>query len=143
VPFDQRVLDALYPAASTEIARYYESEKTVKDSIRIVTFKKSMEFGRAFVEAGGLLGAGADPCCLSAIAGYGDQGNYERYDEAAANMVAARRSMRWGRADPPSSLALLEGGGSLRVVNSLRTAERVEPTRSHRICRGSRDRDSS
>jgi len=82
VPFDQRVLDALYPAASTQIARYYESGKTSNDSIRIAPFKKSMEFERAFVKAGGLLGAGADPCCLSAIAGYGDQRNYELLIEA-------------------------------------------------------------
>src|SRR5215831_10986274 len=75
VPFDQRVLDALYPAASTQIARYYESGKTARDSIHRVNFKKAMEFDRAFVKAGGLLGAGADPCCTSAIAGYGDQRN--------------------------------------------------------------------
>ena len=41
-----------------------------------------MEFERAFVKAGGLLGAGSDPCCLSSIAGYGDQRNYELLIEA-------------------------------------------------------------
>ena len=41
-----------------------------------------MEFDRAFVKAGGLLGAGSDPCCISAIAGYGDQRNYELLIEA-------------------------------------------------------------
>ena len=41
-----------------------------------------MAFERAFVKAGGLLGAGSDPCCLSAIAGYGDQRNYELLIEA-------------------------------------------------------------
>ena len=45
-------------------------------------FKKSMEFERAFVKAGGLLGAGSDPCCVSSIAGYGDQRNYELLVEA-------------------------------------------------------------
>jgi len=29
-----------------------------------------------------LLGAGSDPCCLSSIAGYGDQRNYELLNEA-------------------------------------------------------------
>ena len=82
VPFDQRVLDALYPTASAQVARYYESGKSAKDSIHVVTFKKSMQFERAFVKAGGLLGAGADPCCISAIAGYGDQRNYELLIEA-------------------------------------------------------------
>ncbi len=82
IPVDQRVLDALYPAMSAQIARFYESGKTAKDSIHRVTFKRSMEFERAFVKAGGLLGAGSDPCCLSAIAGYGDQRNYELLNEA-------------------------------------------------------------
>ena len=41
-----------------------------------------MAFERAFVKAGGLLGAGSDPCCISAIAGYGDQRNYELLIEA-------------------------------------------------------------
>src|SRR6185503_621703 len=41
-----------------------------------------MEFERAFYQAGGLLGAGSDPCCVSAIAGYGDQRNHELLVEA-------------------------------------------------------------
>ena len=41
-----------------------------------------MDFERAFVKAGGLLGAGSDPCCTSAIAGYGDQRNFELLVEA-------------------------------------------------------------
>jgi imidazolonepropionase-like amidohydrolase len=67
---------------SAQIAKFYETGKTAKDSIHRVTLKKSMEFERAFVKAGGLLGAGSDPCCLSAIAGYGDQRNYELLIEA-------------------------------------------------------------
>ena len=82
VPFDQRVLDALYPAASTQVAAYYAAGKTARDSIHRVTFKKAMQFDHDFAMAGGLLGAGADPCCASAIAGYGDQRNYELLIEA-------------------------------------------------------------
>ena len=41
-----------------------------------------MQFERDFVKAGGLLGAGSDPCCQSAIAGYGDQRNFELLIEA-------------------------------------------------------------
>ena len=41
-----------------------------------------MAFEREFVKAGGLLGAGSDPCCLSEVAGYGDQRNYELLVEA-------------------------------------------------------------
>ena len=82
VPFDQRVLDALYPEMSAQVARFYANGKTQNDRIHQVTFKKSMEFERAFVKAGGLLGAGSDPCCASAIAGYGDQRNLELLVEA-------------------------------------------------------------
>src|SRR5262249_42010194 len=64
------------------IARFYENGKTAKDSVQRAIFKKSMEFECAFVKAGGLLGAGSDPCCVSAIAGYGDQRNYELLVEA-------------------------------------------------------------
>jgi imidazolonepropionase-like amidohydrolase len=79
---DQRVLDALVPTLSAQVAQFYENGKTAKDSIHRATFKKSMEFERAFVKAGGLLGAGSDPCCLSSIAGYGDQRNFELLIEA-------------------------------------------------------------
>jgi len=82
VPFDQRVLDALAPQFQTGIANFYNNAKTAKDSMNRVTFKKAMEFDRAFAKAGGLLGAGSDPCCISAIAGYGDQRNYELLIEA-------------------------------------------------------------
>jgi imidazolonepropionase-like amidohydrolase len=82
VPFDQRVLDALYPDASQSVANFYASGKNANDAAQRATFKKSMEFERAFVKAGGLLGAGADPCCTSAIAGYGDQRNFELLVEA-------------------------------------------------------------
>jgi len=82
VPRDQRVLDAVYPAMSQGISRFYDSGKTAHDSVQRANFRKSMDFERAFVKAGGLLGAGSDPCCLSSIAGYGDQRNYELLVEA-------------------------------------------------------------
>ncbi len=82
VPFDQRVLDALYPDASKQVAAYYERGKTANDSLARLRYRKHMQFERDFVKAGGLLGAGSDPCCGSAIAGYGDQRNYELLIEA-------------------------------------------------------------
>jgi hypothetical protein len=82
VPFDQRVLDAVYPDIAKQISAFYERGKTAKDSVEVAAFKKSMAFERAFVKAGGLLGAGSDPCCLSSIAGYGDQRNFELLNEA-------------------------------------------------------------
>lgn len=82
VPFDQRVLDALYPEAAEQMAAWYERNKTVADAEQRAAFRKHMDFERAFVAAGGLLGAGSDPCCQSAIAGYADQRNYELLVEA-------------------------------------------------------------
>ena len=82
VPFDQRVLDALYPEASQQVATFYASGKAASDAAHRATLRKAMDFDRAFVKAGGLLGAGADPCCVSAIAGYGDQRNFELLVEA-------------------------------------------------------------
>jgi hypothetical protein len=82
VPVDQRVLDALYPDVSKFVSDYYTKGRTADDSLWRRAMKKGMEFERAFVAAGGLLGAGADPCCVSAIAGYADQRNYELLVEA-------------------------------------------------------------
>jgi imidazolonepropionase-like amidohydrolase len=84
VPFDQRVLDALFPEASAQVARYYEQGKTraEADKPAIAALKKAMEYERAFVKAGGLLAAGSDPCCGPAIAGYADQRNFELLVEA-------------------------------------------------------------
>jgi len=82
LPVDQRVLDALHPDIAKQVAAWYERGKTSNDSVRIAAFKTAMRFDRAFVKAGGLLGAGSDPCCLSAIAGYGDQRNFELLTEA-------------------------------------------------------------
>ena len=82
VPVDQRVLDALYPDVSKYISEWYEKGRSANDSLWRRAMKKGMEFERAFFKAGGLLGAGADPCCVSAIAGYADQRNFELLIEA-------------------------------------------------------------
>lgn len=82
VPVDQRVLDALHPDAAKYVSDYYTKGRTANDSLWRRAMKKGMEFERAFVAAGGLLGAGSDPCCISAIAGYADQRNYELLVEA-------------------------------------------------------------
>jgi imidazolonepropionase-like amidohydrolase len=82
VPVDQRVLDALYPDVSKFVSDYYTKGRTANDSLWRRAMRKGMEFERAFVRAGGLLGAGSDPCCISAIAGYADQRNYELLVEA-------------------------------------------------------------
>ena len=71
------------PTRAQSVAQFYESGKTANDAVASrARSRKRCEFERAFVKAGGLLGAGSDPCCLSAIAGYGDQRNYELLIEA-------------------------------------------------------------
>ena len=82
VPVDQRVLDALHPDVSKYVADWYAKGRTANDSLWRAAMKKGMAFEREFVKRGGLLGAGADPCCISAIAGYADQRNFELLVEA-------------------------------------------------------------
>ena len=138
VPRDQRVLDALYPAASDAIARFYDGGKTAKDSVQRAIFKKSMEFERAFVKAGGLLGAGSDPCCVSAIAGYGDQRNYELLVEAGFTPEQAIQIMtangakilgfdKWVGTIQPGMQAdlVLIGGDPVRTPAEIRNTEIV------------------
>lgn len=90
---DQRVLDALFPEARGAAAEWYAGGTTADDSLSRVMLKKAMQFERAFVAAGGLLAAGSDPCCLTAIAGYADQRNYELLVEVGFTAEEAIRIM--------------------------------------------------
>ena len=57
-------------------------------------FRKAQAFERAFVKAGGLLGAGVDPTGMGgALPGYGDQRNYELLIEAGFTPVEAIQIM--------------------------------------------------
>jgi imidazolonepropionase-like amidohydrolase len=82
VPLDPRVLDAVFPDARQALVNWKTQNGERHDPQQHAALKKAMEFERAFVKAGGLLGAGSDPCCLTAIAGYADQRNYELLVEA-------------------------------------------------------------
>ena len=90
---DPRVLEALHPDAAAAVEKYYATGATANDSIDTAALKKAMAFERAFVAAGGLLGAGSDPCCLSAIAGFADQRNFELLVEAGFSAEAAVKIM--------------------------------------------------
>lgn len=111
VPVDQRVLDALFPGARDAVAQYYERGRTANDTVARRNLRKAMDFERAFVKAGGLLAAGSDPCCQSAIAGYADQRNFELLVEAGFTPEEAIRIMTLngakvlGRADRVGSIA--------------------------------------
>src|SRR5438046_9044200 len=51
--------------------------------VSLPAFKNAMAFEKAFVDAGGLLAAGVDPTGIGgALAGFGDQRNYELFIEA-------------------------------------------------------------
>ena len=93
VPRDQRVLDALMPDAARTVDQYYAGGAAAHDSVDIAALKKAMAYERAFVAAGGLLGAGSDPCCLSAIAGFADQRNFEMLVEAGFRAEEAIKIM--------------------------------------------------
>jgi imidazolonepropionase-like amidohydrolase len=82
VPVDERVIAALHPEAAKAVMLWQLQAKGKDDAVQRENLKKAMAFERAFVKAGGLLAAGADPCCLSVIAGYGDQRNFELLVEA-------------------------------------------------------------
>jgi hypothetical protein len=94
VPRDPRVLDALFPPVAAAVDSFYaRAAAGPVDSTGVKAFANAMAFELAFVRAGGLLGAGADPCCLGDIAGYGDQRNYELLVEAGFRPEEAVRIM--------------------------------------------------
>ncbi len=82
LPRDTRVLEALFPPVAAAVDSFYARAASTNDQVAERAFRNNMAFERAFVKAGGLLGAGSDPCCLSAIAGFADQRNFELLVEA-------------------------------------------------------------
>jgi imidazolonepropionase-like amidohydrolase len=81
---DPRVLNAMAPELRAGYMKFRnEIDSTGSGPIAAEGFKSAMEFERAFVAAGGLLAAGVDPTGTGgALAGYGDQRNYELLTEA-------------------------------------------------------------
>jgi imidazolonepropionase-like amidohydrolase len=77
-PLAQRFLDALSPQTALH---YREGRDRATEAVRkrsALRIQKEVEFERAFVKAGGLLMAGADPTGNgSALAGFADQRNIE------------------------------------------------------------------
>ena len=82
IPLDPRVLDVLHPEAAKAIQTWHTNGQSRDDSASQALLKKAMQFERRFAAAGGLLAAGSDPCCLSVVAGFGDQRTYELLVEA-------------------------------------------------------------
>ncbi len=82
-PIDERVFDVLAPEIAEEVREISIQRREGRGSIDPEVFAKAMEYERAFVDAGGLLGAGVDPTGYGAAPpGFGDQRNYELLLEA-------------------------------------------------------------
>lgn len=94
-PLEQRVLDALAPAAREEyMAARKQIAAEAETSLMPRIFSKAQAFERAFYEAGGLLAAGVDPTGNGgALPGFGDQRNYELLLEAGFTPVQAIQVM--------------------------------------------------
>jgi imidazolonepropionase-like amidohydrolase len=94
-PLEDRVLAALSPEAREEYlaARKEMSDRAAQSTMPEV-FRRAQAFERAFVRAGGLMGAGVDPTGVGgALPGFGDQRNYELLIEAGFTPVEAIQIM--------------------------------------------------
>lgn len=94
-PLDQRMLDLMAPEAREEyLATRTEIAATADSSAWPRLFEKAQAYERAFVAAGGLLAAGVDPTGIGgALAGLGDQRNFELLVEAGFTPVEAIQIM--------------------------------------------------
>ena len=92
---DARVLNAMAPEVRQSYLKIRnEIDSAGTGSISGESFVGAMAFEKAFVEAGGLLASGVDPTGLGgALAGYGDQRNYELFIEAGFTPQQAIRIM--------------------------------------------------
>lgn len=81
---DARVLEAMAPEVRQSYLKIREQFDTSGHApITVKGLQAAMAFERAFVAAGGLLAAGVDPTGIGgALAGFGDQRNYELLIEA-------------------------------------------------------------
>ncbi|MFN2384310.1 MAG: amidohydrolase family protein [Gemmatimonadota bacterium] len=93
-PIDPRMLEALSPEAEAEYLKAREEIAAQETSVWPALFERAMTFERAFHQAGGLLAAGVDPTGVGgALAGFGDQRNYELLVEAGFTPEEAIRVM--------------------------------------------------
>ncbi|MSR02707.1 MAG: amidohydrolase [Gemmatimonadetes bacterium] len=92
-PLEQRTLDALYPPAKEaylQARTALAAAGPASSGVTEAAFKKLLGYELAFVQAGGLLGAGVDPTGIGGVlAGFGDQRNYELFLEAGFTPVEA------------------------------------------------------
>jgi imidazolonepropionase-like amidohydrolase len=92
---DARTLEAMTPALrETYLQIRHEIDSSGSGPVAEDGLKHAMAFERAFVAAGGLLASGVDPTGIGgALAGYGDQRNYELFIEAGFTPTQAVQIM--------------------------------------------------
>ncbi len=78
-PRDERAFEAMAPEVrDAYLAQRKQIDESPNPALTLAHFKTGMAFERAFVTAGGLLGAGVDPTGIGgALPGFGDQRNFE------------------------------------------------------------------
>lgn len=76
-PLDPRGLDFLAPDTRAEVERIHAGLAKADLNVPPRLLEKMMAWERAFVAAGGLLGAGVDPWATGVLPGVGDLRNYE------------------------------------------------------------------
>ena len=81
---DARTLEAMSPEVREDYLRAREQiDKSTNATFTEAVLKNAMAYERAFVQAGGILGAGVDPTGNGgALPGFGDQRNFELLSEA-------------------------------------------------------------
>ncbi len=91
-PVEQRFLDAVSPESAVNYLSSRARARGGADSPALAALKKELAFEYAFVKAGGLLIAGADPTGNGgALAGFADQRNIELLVEGGFTPVEAIR----------------------------------------------------
>jgi imidazolonepropionase-like amidohydrolase len=92
---DARTLGAMTPELrETYLQIRHQIDSTGTGSVTEAGLLNAMAFEKAFVEAGGLLASGVDPTGMGgALAGYGDQRNYELFIEAGFTPAQAVKIM--------------------------------------------------
>jgi imidazolonepropionase-like amidohydrolase len=111
---EPRVLNAMAPAVRDDYLKLRnEIDSTGNGPVAAEGLKSAMVFEKAFVGAGGVLAAGVDPTGIGgALAGYGDQRNYELLTEAGFT--------------PPQVVKIMSSNGAkvLGVQQQLGTVEK-------------------
>src|SRR5258706_7576091 len=92
---DERVLQAMDPEVRDSYMKMRQQiDSSASGWVSLPAFKNAIAFERSFVAAGGLMAAGVDPTGIGgALAGFGDQRNYELLIEAGFTPAQAIQIM--------------------------------------------------